>query len=98
MWVLCLSQVLRIENGQEIDLSCISGLPSTAHGAQQPLGGVQRTAGHLPHGPAGLTLEVCSDEVHFQLTTGTAVRPPLRIALLESPQAILQRSACHVCG
>ncbi len=71
MLALWVSQVLRIENGQEVDLSCISGLHTTAYAGEEPLAGMPQTACHHPHGPADLTLEVCSDEVHIELTTGT---------------------------
>ncbi len=68
--------MLRIEHYQEVDLSCISGLPGTACGAEERSGGTQQIAARLPYGPASLTLEVCTAEVQIQLTTGTEFTPP----------------------
>lgn len=69
-------QVLRLEHGQKIDLFCISSLACTAPDVEEQRRCTQQIAGGSPHGPAGLTLQVCSNVVDIQLITGTQCRLP----------------------
>ena len=64
---------LRIEHGVEVVLGRISNLRDD----EEQLGGGRHVhaAGRSPLGPTGATtLEVCSGEIHMEISTGTHIR------------------------